>query len=143
MFMEYVNIFGLKLYVMQDWFKKNSDYSDIHLSDKSWTLKQHLAIMNYYIKISMEYLDTLERGKPDETLYLNLNEISEKIALHSEKENYQNMLKQFQVSSQDLMQKFKTCKNKSTKNISEYLMDQFFLITRHFGAAEENLKISK
>ena len=141
--MEYVNIFGLKLTMMEDWFRKNSSSGDVKISENTWSFKQHLAIMNFFLKTGLEYLSGLERGKPDDSLYRNINEISEKIALNSEKDSYNDQLKQFKINYENFLSKLKNCKNNSTKNLSEYLMDQFLFFGRHFGACEEKIKQMK
>jgi hypothetical protein len=143
MFMEYVNIFGLKLDMMADWFRKNSSSGEMKIAEKTLSFKQHLAIMNYFLKTGLEYLSSLERGKPDDSYYRNINEISEKIALMSEKDNYAELLKQFKINSGSFILKLKSCKNNSSKNLSEYLMDQFLFFGRHFGACEEKLNQMK
>jgi hypothetical protein len=143
MFMEYVNIFGLKLSMMEEWFRKNSVSADVGLAGSAFTFKQHLAVLNYYLKLGPEYLDSLERGKPDDTIYVNINAISEKIALISGKDGYEGLLKQFKVNSENFIQKLKTFRNNSTKNMPGYLMDQFMFFARHFGACEEKLKMMR
>lgn len=99
--------------------------------------------MNYFLKSGLEYLSSLERGKPDDSYYRNINEISEKVALVTEKDNYAGLLKQFKINSENFITKLKNCKNNSSKNLSEYLMDQFLFFGRHFGACEEKLKQMK
>jgi hypothetical protein len=143
MFMEYVNIFGLKLAFFEDWLKKNSESGDVKVSEKSITIKQHAAIVNYYLKIGVEYLVSLERGKPDDILYHNILIIIEKIALNCEKEKYSDVLKQYKINSDEFITKLKSCKNKSAKNLNEFLMDQFHIFSKHFGACEEKIKFIK
>jgi len=143
MFMEYVNIYGLKLYIIEDWFKKNAEFSDTVFGEKSWTVKQYLAIINHWLKVEQLHLETLERGKPDDTMYHNFFEISDKIAVHSEKDTYPALLKAYKVMSADLITKYKNCKNKSTKNMSEILIDHFFMISRLFGAIEDKIRLIK
>lgn len=139
---EVINIFGLKLAIIEDWLSNlDKEIIDKKISDTIWSVKQHLAVLNYRLKVVIDYIVNHEDADEDNVNDKNLDAISERIALQAENEDYNAMLKDFIDNSENLINELKKWKNDNSSDIIEFVMDQFFFFSRQFGQMELKIKM--
>jgi|GEM_PF-3949372 len=140
--LEIINILGLKLSFIEDWISKiDAELAEKKFQNDIWSIKQHIYVMNYWLGIDNEYIKGFEKGKPDTSFFNNMEAISDKIALQSENVKFTDILEQFRKNAEDLIIELKNCKNINSIDLIEFIMNQLFFFSRHFGRLESKLKM--
>jgi hypothetical protein len=140
--LEIINILGLKLSVIEDWISKiDPEIAVKRFKDNIWSIKQHIYVMNYWLGVDIEYIKSFDQGKPDKSFFTNIDAISDKIALQSENVELTDIFNQFRENAENLVLDLKNCKNNNSIELIEFIMDQLFFFSRHFGRLEGKLKM--